>query len=68
VIHRPARAAPGLFHASSLFTGAGAGQVFTAMCGSCANECAYKACFITYQARKRGGHEVPFTGTLVPAT
>jgi 4-aminobutyrate aminotransferase/(S)-3-amino-2-methylpropionate transaminase len=37
----------------------GLSQVFTAMCGSCANECAYKAVFMTHQNRKRGGK--PFT-------
>ncbi len=30
-------------------------QVFTAMCGSCSNECAYKAVFMHYQQIKRGG-------------
>ncbi|ELR15946.1 4aminobutyrate aminotransferase [Acanthamoeba castellanii str. Neff] len=33
-------------------------QVFTAMCGSCANECAYKAVFMNYMHKarvKRGG-------------
>ncbi|KAM9986666.1 hypothetical protein ACTFIY_011093 [Dictyostelium cf. discoideum] len=37
----------------------GLNQVFTAMCGSCANECAYKAVFMHYQHVKRGGK--PFT-------
>ncbi|GAM26467.1 hypothetical protein SAMD00019534_096420 [Acytostelium subglobosum LB1] len=34
-------------------------NVFTAMCGSCANECAYKAVFMHYQHIKRGG--APFS-------
>ncbi|EGC36694.1 4-aminobutyrate transaminase [Dictyostelium purpureum] len=34
-------------------------QVFTAMCGSCANECAYKAVFMHYQHIQRNG--APFT-------
>jgi len=34
-------------------------QVFTAMCGTCSNEIAYKACFMAYQNRKRAGK--PFT-------
>ncbi|EPQ30283.1 uncharacterized protein PFL1_02399 [Pseudozyma flocculosa PF-1] len=29
-------------------------QVFTAMCGSCANENAFKAAFMSYRARERG--------------
>lgn len=29
-------------------------KVYTAMCGSCANETAYKAAFMHYQAKKRG--------------
>lgn len=29
-------------------------QIFTAMCGSCANETAYKAAFMSYRARERG--------------
>jgi len=33
----------------------GLNQVFTAMCGSCANEIAYKAVFMTYQHKQRGG-------------
>ncbi|KAK5576388.1 hypothetical protein RB653_007530 [Dictyostelium firmibasis] len=37
----------------------GLNQVFTAMCGSCANECAFKAVFMHYQHIKRGGK--PFT-------
>lgn len=32
----------------------GLDQVYTTMCGSCANECAFKAVFIAYQARLRG--------------
>lgn len=32
----------------------GQDKVYTAMCGSCANETAYKAAFMYYQARKRG--------------
>eukprot|EP00026_Physarum_polycephalum_P006335 Phypoly_transcript_06377.p1 GENE.Phypoly_transcript_06377~~Phypoly_transcript_06377.p1 ORF type:complete len:499 (+),score=106.12 Phypoly_transcript_06377:72-1568(+) len=34
-------------------------QVFTAMCGSCSNECAYKAVFMHHQQVKRG--DKPFT-------
>eukprot|EP01112_Ceratiomyxa_fruticulosa_P018025 TRINITY_DN570_c0_g1_i3.p1 TRINITY_DN570_c0_g1~~TRINITY_DN570_c0_g1_i3.p1 ORF type:complete len:417 (+),score=92.72 TRINITY_DN570_c0_g1_i3:162-1412(+) len=34
-------------------------QVFTAMCGSCANECAIKAVFMHHQHRERGG--APFS-------
>lgn len=34
-------------------------QVFTAMCGSCANETAYKAAMFHYMAKKRG--DKPFT-------
>ncbi len=30
-------------------------QVFTAMCGTCANETAYKAVFMAHQHRERGG-------------
>ncbi|TPX34372.1 4-aminobutyrate---2-oxoglutarate transaminase [Synchytrium microbalum] len=33
---------------------AGLNQIFTAMCGSCANEIAFKAAFIFQQAKKRG--------------
>lgn len=33
----------------------GLDQVFTAMCGTCANECAYKAIFMAYQHKHRGG-------------
>jgi len=33
----------------------GTDQLFTAMCGSCANECAFKAVFMAYQHRERGG-------------
>ncbi|KAG0253947.1 4-aminobutyrate transaminase [Mortierella polycephala] len=32
----------------------GLNQVFTAMCGSCSNETAYKAAFMYHQRRKRG--------------
>jgi len=32
----------------------GLNQVFTAMCGSCSNECAYKAVFMRHQQVKRG--------------
>lgn len=32
----------------------GLDQVYTTMCGSCANESAFKAVFIAYQARLRG--------------
>lgn len=35
-------------------------KVYTAMCGSCANETAYKAAFMYHQARKRGTN-VDFT-------
>jgi len=38
----------------------GMDSVFTAMCGSCANENAYKAAFMHYQRRKRGW-DAPFT-------
>lgn len=38
----------------------GLDQVYTAMCGSCANESAFKAVFIAYQARLRG-QDVAFT-------
>lgn len=31
-------------------------KVYTAMCGSCANETAYKAAFMYYRARERGGY------------
>ena len=34
----------------------GLNQVFTAMCGSCSNEIAFKAAFMTYQHKKRGGY------------
>ncbi|KYQ89293.1 hypothetical protein DLAC_11797 [Tieghemostelium lacteum] len=34
-------------------------NIFTAMCGSCANECAFKAVFMHHQHVKRGGK--PFT-------
>lgn len=34
-------------------------QIFTAMCGSCSNESAYKAVFMHYQHQRRGGK--PFT-------
>jgi len=37
----------------------GLNQIFTAMCGSCSNECAYKAVFMYYQQQKRG--DAPFT-------
>eukprot|EP01113_Clastostelium_recurvatum_P020270 TRINITY_DN2406_c0_g1_i1.p1 TRINITY_DN2406_c0_g1~~TRINITY_DN2406_c0_g1_i1.p1 ORF type:complete len:503 (+),score=157.80 TRINITY_DN2406_c0_g1_i1:157-1509(+) len=37
----------------------GLNQVFTAMCGSCANECAYKAVFMHHMHVHRGGK--PFT-------
>jgi len=33
----------------------GLDQVFTAMCGTCANECAYKAVFMAWQHKHRGG-------------
>ncbi|KAF9155193.1 hypothetical protein DFQ26_009818 [Actinomortierella ambigua] len=32
----------------------GLNQIFTAMCGSCSNETAYKAAFMYYQRKKRG--------------
>lgn len=46
---------------SSIMTVAPKGlkQVFTAMCGSCANECAFKAVFMHHQHLRRGGK--PFT-------
>eukprot|EP01114_Cavostelium_apophysatum_P015625 TRINITY_DN4298_c0_g1_i1.p1 TRINITY_DN4298_c0_g1~~TRINITY_DN4298_c0_g1_i1.p1 ORF type:complete len:338 (+),score=95.15 TRINITY_DN4298_c0_g1_i1:45-1058(+) len=33
----------------------GLNQIFTAMCGTCANETAYKAVFMAHQNKKRGG-------------
>jgi len=33
------------------------------MCGSCANECAFKAVFMSYQNKKRGGQ--PFTAEVI---
>lgn len=39
----------------------GLDQIMTLMCGSCANEVAYKAVFMKFQAEKRGGKAVPFT-------
>lgn len=33
----------------------GLSHVFTAMCGSCSNEIAYKAAFMHYMQKKRGG-------------
>ena len=39
----------------------GLNQVFTAMAGSDANETAYKAAFMYYRQRQRGGPEVEFT-------
>jgi len=33
----------------------GLDQIFTAMCGTCANETAYKAVFMAHQHKKRGG-------------
>ncbi|ODH21784.1 4-aminobutyrate aminotransferase [Paracoccidioides brasiliensis] len=39
----------------------GLNQVFTAMAGSDANETAYKAAFICYRQRQRGGPNVEFT-------
>jgi 4-aminobutyrate aminotransferase/(S)-3-amino-2-methylpropionate transaminase len=35
----------------------GLNQVFTAMCGTCANECAYKAVFMSFMHKKRGGKD-----------
>jgi 4-aminobutyrate aminotransferase/(S)-3-amino-2-methylpropionate transaminase len=35
----------------------GLDQVWTAMCGSCSNETAYKAAFMYYQHKKRGGKD-----------
>jgi len=35
----------------------GLNQVFTAMCGSCSNETAYKASMFYYQSKKRGNRE-----------
>eukprot|EP01098_Paradermamoeba_levis_P003627 TRINITY_DN1627_c0_g1_i1.p1 TRINITY_DN1627_c0_g1~~TRINITY_DN1627_c0_g1_i1.p1 ORF type:complete len:521 (-),score=166.28 TRINITY_DN1627_c0_g1_i1:108-1592(-) len=35
----------------------GLSQIFTAMCGTCANECAYKAVFMHHQLVKRGGKQ-----------
>jgi 4-aminobutyrate aminotransferase/(S)-3-amino-2-methylpropionate transaminase len=32
----------------------GLNQVFTAMCGTCANEIAFKAVFMSYQHKQRG--------------
>lgn len=39
----------------------GMNQVFTASSGSEANECAYKAAFMYYGMKKRGGPDAPFT-------
>lgn len=39
----------------------GLNQITTLMCGSCANEVAYKAAFMLYAQRKRGGPQVAFT-------
>lgn len=36
-------------------------QITTLMCGSCANEVAFKAVFMAHMARERGGKQVPFT-------
>jgi 4-aminobutyrate aminotransferase/(S)-3-amino-2-methylpropionate transaminase len=36
-------------------------QITTLMCGSCANEVAFKAAFMRYQNIKRGGSGVAFT-------
>ena len=36
-------------------------QIMTLMCGSCANEVAYKAAFMLYASRRRGGPQVAFT-------
>ena len=38
----------------------GLDQVATLMCGSCAHEVAFKAVFMEYQQRKRGGAAVPW--------
>eukprot|EP00124_Ichthyophonus_hoferi_P005550 Ihof_evm1s834 gene=Ihof_evmTU1s834 len=39
----------------------GLSQVFTAMCGSCANETAFKAAHMLHQQKKRGSASIPFT-------
>ncbi|KAE8229031.1 hypothetical protein CF326_g6013 [Tilletia indica] len=39
----------------------GVNDIFTAMCGSCSNENAYKAAFMAYRARERGDETVTFT-------
>jgi hypothetical protein len=42
----------------------GLNQVFTAMCGSCSNESAYKAAFMRFQYVKRGGKPPTEVGCL----
>ncbi|KAK0529671.1 4-aminobutyrate transaminase [Tilletia horrida] len=39
----------------------GVNDIFTAMCGSCSNENAFKAAFMAYRARERGDPSVTFT-------
>ncbi len=39
----------------------GLNSITTLMCGSCANEVAFKAAFMRYASKKRGGNAVPFT-------
>ncbi|KAF4525588.1 hypothetical protein B566_EDAN015526 [Ephemera danica] len=39
----------------------GLNQITTMACGSCSNENAYKAIFMWYQQKQRGGHDVGFT-------
>ncbi|KAE8243272.1 hypothetical protein A4X06_0g6433 [Tilletia controversa] len=39
----------------------GVNDIFTAMCGSCSNEIAYKAAFMAYRARERGDDAVSFS-------
>ncbi|CAD6923216.1 unnamed protein product [Tilletia controversa] len=39
----------------------GVNDIFTAMCGSCSNEIAYKAAFMAYRARERGEEAVGFS-------
>ncbi|KAJ5104490.1 4-aminobutyrate transaminase [Penicillium alfredii] len=46
----------------------GLDQVFTAMAGSDANECAYKAAFMYYRQLQRGGPHVEFTEEELQST
>ncbi|OJJ48884.1 hypothetical protein ASPZODRAFT_149864 [Penicilliopsis zonata CBS 506.65] len=46
----------------------GLDQVFTAMAGSDANETAYKAAFMYYRQRERGGPEVEFSEEEIAST